>query len=247
MTMMDGGGGTTIRFLTALCASAVRSKAFQKDRFARSRTCGTRHRCTGHALPWRPQKHHAPCDGAWCFQGAALRGLRHQEQCVPQTTTPREAHTPTRRQVTGRATRGLSLLLRVRPDILPRMPPSRTIPAPACACTTYSRQRRACTRAQTLQSSSEHRVSTKQALGTMPDIVFHQPVQREAAGAAVCVEEALRWLHTVERPGGAPAQVGALQQQRRPPTAEPTADRHGRQPASAPGGDGTEESDGGGV
>ena len=48
-------------------------------------------------------------------------------------------------------------------------------------------------------------------------------------------------------PGGAPAQVGALQRQRRPPTAAPAANRLGRQPPSATGGDGTERSDGGGV
>ena len=167
-----------------------------------------------------------------------LRGLRHREQCVPRSATGSEERPPTRRHVNCRAPRGQPLLWRVRPSVCPTTPHSCTTAPRAGACITCSRQHRACTRAQTLQSSSEHRVSTKQGLGTLPDIVFHLPAQREAAGAAICGEEALRWVHTVERPGaggGAPAQAGTLQRQRRPPTAAPTADQLGKQPAGAPG------------
>ena len=180
-----------------------------------------------------------------------LIGLfRHQEQRVPQTARTREALPPTRRHVTCRATRALPLPWRVRPDTLPMMPTSCTARSRPSAHTTCLRQRRACTRAQTMRFAAEHRVSTKLWLGTLPDIVFHLPDQREAAGAAISARRrfvANGWCQPVEHPGGAPAQVGALQRQRRPPTAAPTADRLGRQPASAPGGDGTEGSDGGRV
>ena len=42
-----------------LCASAPRSKAFQRNHSARSRVCGTRPRCIGHAMAWRPRKGHS--------------------------------------------------------------------------------------------------------------------------------------------------------------------------------------------
>ena len=101
-----------------------------------------------------------------------------------------------------------------------------------------------------MRFAAEHRVSTKSRLGTLPDIVLQLPDQREAAGAAVCGDETLRLLDPVERPVVlhlAPVRVGALQQQWRPPTAAPTADQLGGQPASALGGDGAEGSDSGGV
>ena len=75
-----------------------------------------------------------------------------------------------------------------------------------------------------MQYSSEHRISTKQRLGTLTDVVFDLPVQREAAAAAVCGEEALRWCHPVERPAVLQPRLalfsgsGGHQRRRQPPT-----------------------------
>ena len=75
-----------------------------------------------------------------------------------------------------------------------------------------------------MQLAVELRVSTEPRLGTLPDVAFDLPVQRKAAGAAVCDEESLRWCQPVElpvvlQPGLALfGSSGGRQRPRRPPS-----------------------------
>ena len=75
-----------------------------------------------------------------------------------------------------------------------------------------------------MQLAAKLRVSTEPRLGTLPDVAFDLPVQRKAAGAAVCGAEALRWCQPVElpvvlQPGLALfGSSGARQRPRRPPS-----------------------------
>ena len=75
-----------------------------------------------------------------------------------------------------------------------------------------------------MQFAAELRVSTEPRLGTLPDIEIDLPVQRKAAGAAICDEESLRWCQPVELPVALQPGLalfgssGARQRPRRPPS-----------------------------
>ena len=86
-------------------------------------------------------------------------------------------------------------------------------------CVLHVRTRqRLCARSRTLQVSAPRRLSCPPRRGMLHIVVLDPAVQREAAAATISDEEMLRSCPPRGAPGGAPAGVGRLQQQRRPPT-----------------------------
>ena len=126
-------------------------------------------------------------------------------------------------------------------------------------CRPSTRPARPMTSAEHADGTSRSRVRAGSAdLGSAS--TFHEPTawdtrtrrgQRGGAAGGSGLSRLRRGgalpVPTRRAPGGAPARVGALWQQWRPPTAAPTADRLGGQPSSTMGRDETKGSDRGGV